>query len=77
MARREEIHLLTADPPFGTPERLFSLPAPVGPWTVPNYDITADGRFVMLLGDQDVEPPELVVVVNWFEQLRELAPTGR
>jgi hypothetical protein len=66
-----------ADPPFSTPERLFSLPSPNGTWTVPNYDVTSDGRFVMLLGNEEIEPAELVVVVNWFEELKERVPTGQ
>ena len=66
-----------ADPPVGRPEQLFSLSTPVGPWNIPNYDVAPDGRFVMPVADQDVEPPQLVIVLNWFEELRERAPVRR
>jgi eukaryotic-like serine/threonine-protein kinase len=39
------------------------------------YDVTADGRrFLMLKGGAARAAPELVVVLNWFEELRRLAP---
>ena len=65
------------DTPVGVPQSLFRLRSPIGAWMVPNYDVTDDGRFVMLVGDQDVPPSQLVIVVNWFEELKQRAPTGR
>ena len=39
------------------------------------YDVTADGsRFLMLLHNEQESAPELVVVTNWFDELRRLAP---
>jgi serine/threonine-protein kinase len=41
------------------------------------YDVTADGeRFVMSrLTDSETTDEELIVVENWFEELKELVPT--
>ena len=43
-----------------------------------NYDVTPDGqRFVMVKeGDQESEPPQINVILNWFEELRRLVPTN-
>jgi len=68
----------TADPPFSRPQQLFTLPSPVGPWTVPNYDVTPDGRFVMVLPDpEQVEVSKIVVVTDWLEQVRVQGLLGR
>jgi serine/threonine-protein kinase len=41
----------------------------------PNYDVTADGqRFVMI--QAPVAPTSLIVIVNWFEQLRSRVLAG-
>ena len=59
----------------GTPEVLFE-----GPWVNPSqgrlYDVSSEGqRFLMIrfggAGDDAATPNELVVVQNWFEELRE------
>ncbi len=46
-----------------------------------NYDIHPDGkRFLMIKkveGEEDVPITELIVVENWFEELKRLAPTGK
>ena len=43
------------------------------------YDIAPDGqRFLMIkdgAADQNVAPPQIVVVQNWTEELKRLAPT--
>ncbi|MFQ5817680.1 MAG: protein kinase [Terriglobia bacterium] len=41
-----------------------------------NYDVAPDGqRFVMIQeAEQETGPPELYVVLNWFEELRRRAP---
>jgi hypothetical protein len=57
------------------PRRLFR--RPVSSWSpVRNYDVTADGRFLILT---PYDPPtekvtEIQVVLNWFEELKRLAP---
>ena len=50
-----------------------------------NFDVTADGqRFVLTVpagnvetGDTDAPGARLHVVLNWFEELKQRAPTGR
>jgi Tol biopolymer transport system component len=67
-----------ADPPFSRPELLFTLTSPVGPWTVPNYDVTADGRFVMLVPDMaETVVPEIVVVTDWLAAMGGRGEGGR
>jgi hypothetical protein len=43
------------------------------------YDVSADGRFLMMKNaDGPAEPapaPRIVVVRNWFEELKRLVPT--
>jgi hypothetical protein len=34
------------------------------------YDVGADGRFVMVQRDPEAPPPQVRVVLNWFEELR-------
>ena len=42
-----------------------------------SYDVTRDGRFLMLKesGAGDRNQARMVVVLNWFEELKRLAPT--
>jgi hypothetical protein len=41
--------------------------------TVPNYDVSADGqRFVLVKDDSSFG--RLSIVLNWFDELRRLAP---
>jgi dipeptidyl aminopeptidase/acylaminoacyl peptidase len=40
-----------------------------------NYDISPDGRRFVVIHDFDVNPPSLVVVENWFDELQRLVPT--
>ncbi len=60
----------------GVPERLFAggfrpydanMPA--------SYDISSDGRFVMVEQGDSHDPPHIVVVTNWLEELKRLVPT--
>jgi serine/threonine-protein kinase len=42
-----------------------------------SYDISPDGqRFLMIKREQDLVPRELIVVLNWFEELKRLVPTN-
>ena len=48
-----------------------------GQSAVPTYDVSPDGhRFVMVRRTDagEVEPPQMNFVLNWFEELRRLAP---
>ena len=38
------------------------------------YDVAADGRFLMIKNASGSRPEELTIVLNWFEELRRLAP---
>lgn len=41
--------------------------------TIPNYDVTADGqRFLMVKAEPDAG--RLAIVLNWFDELKRLAP---
>jgi len=41
-----------------------------------NYDVSADGqRFLMIQREQDLVPTEIIVILNWFEELKRLVPT--
>jgi hypothetical protein len=41
---------------------------------VSNYDVTPDGRFVMIRTEEGPAPAQINVVLNWFEELKQLAP---
>ena len=62
----------------GTPALLFEgrfLPGPN--WARRNYDISPDGqRFLMIQREQDLVPTEIIVILNWFEELKRLVPTN-
>jgi len=72
---------VTLKPEFsaGKPEALFE-----GPWlptlaTPPNYDVSRDGqRFLMLKpADEDQGARQIVVVQNWFEELKRRMAVGK
>ena len=47
-------------------------------WNGLNYDVTSDGqRFLMLKPVVEEIPVEMVVILNWFEELKQRVPTGR
>ena len=63
----------------GTPTQLFQGPYFSGTvWRT--YDVSPDGqRFLMIkegFEDENFTPPSLIVVQNWFEELKRLAPTN-
>ena len=73
---------IETDPTFrpGTPTPLFDggfVTGDIG--RLPVYDVTADGqRFLMVQitasTDSEAVPASLIVVQNWFEELRRLVP---
>ena len=59
----------------GTPEEMFTGRYRNNLGSTPNYDVSQDGRFLVLDDlDQPSERAVLVAVENWFEELRRLAP---
>ena len=72
---------IEAEPEFriGIPQPIFEGQYAQGSWYRPNYDITPDGqRFVMIKAgapsDESLSAPELIIVENWFEELKERVP---
>ena len=71
---------IQTDPTFvaGRPRMLFE-----GPYwnTTPGrgYDVSPDGRRFLMIPGAEPEPVDAthgIVVLNWFEELKRLAPTG-
>jgi serine/threonine-protein kinase len=61
----------------GPPALLFAGPYPDNPgWTRPrSYDVSSDGeRFLMTRLQPDRPTPRIVVVLNWFDELRAKVP---
>jgi hypothetical protein len=72
---------VTLSPAFtaGIPHVLFEGRYAVG---TPHrhYDVSPDGRFLMLQEPLVTPPPpvtQMVLVLNWFEELKRLAPSDR
>ena len=56
------------------PRLLFEVPSAIG-GTLPDYDVLADDEgFVMVQMETSEERGELHVILNWFEELKRLAP---
>jgi Tol biopolymer transport system component len=55
----------------GEPQELFSGPFETGS---PQFDVAADGTFVMVEADPDAKPTQIHVVLNWAEELKRLVP---
>jgi hypothetical protein len=72
---------VTLSPTFvaGTPHMLFEFQtAPGTPQR--HYDVSRDGRFLMVRGPEGPPPApvtQMVLVLNWFEELKRLAPSDR
>ena len=64
---------------IGTPEMLFEGRfLPTGrPDARRNYDVGSDGRFLMIQREEDLAPTEIRVRLNFFEELRRLAPPSQ
>jgi hypothetical protein len=39
------------------------------------YDVAADGRFLMIEPNESSRAASLILVKNWFEELKRLVPT--
>jgi len=60
----------------GTPKMLFQGQYVTLANSTPNYDVTADGQKFLML-KSTVQPAQINVVVNWFEELKQKVPTGK
>ncbi len=62
----------------GTPQVLFAgSEYPADPAGHQGYDVSADGQnFLMRRSAQGIGTTSLHVVLNWFEELKRLAPTN-
>jgi Tol biopolymer transport system component len=59
----------------GGPERLFESRYQFGVHGSFSYDVSADGRFLMVEPSSGQAIDRLDIVVNWFEELKRLVPT--
>ena len=71
---------ITTQPSFsaGKPKMLFQGPYVPTYTTVPFYDVSPDGgRFLMISPGEPTTPhTQIVVVQNWFEELKQKVPSG-
>ena len=62
---------------FGKPRVLFDGAYVVATnylW-IPDYDVAPDGRFMMIKwSEEELAPPSIHVVLNWFEELKQRVP---
>ena len=64
-----------AEPVFGKPVALFTDDYDFGPGiSIANYDVTADGRFIMIR--RGVNGGKLRVVINWTDELKQILASG-
>jgi len=64
----------------GKPRLLFERPGYSGGVPIRGYDLSQDGqRFLMVKYEQRKPTPvtEMILVQNWFEELKRLVPTGK
>jgi hypothetical protein len=60
----------------GTPRVVFKRPYERGDGVWPNYDVTPDGRrLLMIRGTAQEAPSRVNVVLNWLDDLKPLAPS--
>ncbi len=53
---------------------LFEAAYASDPWGNPNYDISADDRFLMVRAEAGAETTWFQVYLNWFDRLAQLVP---
>ena len=70
---------VTMGPPLtlGKPEPLFKSSHDKGDNYVHDYDVSLDGQQFLMIEESGERKNKLVVVQNWFEELKHLAPTGK
>ena len=60
----------------GAPEKLFEGSYVTGGNLATHYDVSDDERLLMITKSDDAEV-QLICVHNWFEELKQLAPTEK
>ena len=61
----------------GAPRRLFEAPFDEAGAPYANYDVTRENDgFIMVRSDEELSASRLVVVLNWFNELKRLVPTA-
>jgi Tol biopolymer transport system component len=63
----------------GKPRMLFEgpyMPTMQGK-TLANYDVSPDGQRFLMLTAPEQAPTQINVVLNWFEELKQMVPTGK
>jgi Tol biopolymer transport system component len=72
---------ITTQPNFsaGKPQMLFEGPYLPTPVTTPNYDVSRDGKRLLMLksSEQEAAPTQINVALNWVEELKQKVPTGK
>ena len=72
---------ITTQPNFsiGKPRMLFQGPYLPTPYTFPNYDVSPDGQRFLMIKESEQTPAitQIVVVQNWFEELKARVPPGK
>jgi Tol biopolymer transport system component len=63
----------------GKPRMLFEGPYLPTPGSLPFYDVSPDGRRFLMLkpSEQTTSVAQIVVVQNWFEELKQKVPTAK
>jgi len=69
------VDLTGAEPRFGKPAALFADEYDFGQAiSIPNYDLTRDGRFIMLR--RGSQGSRLCVVIRWADELKQILAAG-
>jgi eukaryotic-like serine/threonine-protein kinase len=61
---------------LGQPVTLFEWPLGRAAPAAPNYDVSLDGRTFLMVQQAAMATSSVVIVINWFEELKRLVPTN-
>lgn len=76
------VDILRTEPDFAVskPRQLFELPGFLRTAPFRSYDLTRDEQRFLMFKREEKEPQvatEMVLVQNWFDELKRLVPTGK
>ncbi len=63
--------------PPSRPRKLFEGSYAHGDFDQPDYDVSPDGRFLMVEPTEASEPTRIMVVLNWLPRLQRLVSGAR